>query len=91
MNKKDNKAVFTGKVCHGWEYTELFYKYRGYDYSITIYNNGYMSDKTPKEQHAAAQQEIDNRILHINDKPQLWNNDALKAFNEFYDYLDSTK
>ncbi len=91
MNGKDNKAVFIGKVRHGWEYTELFYKYRGYNYSITIYNNGYMNDKTPKEQHAAAQKEIDNKILRINDKPQLWNDDALKALNEFYDYLDSTE
>lgn len=91
MTTKDNKAVYIGKVRRGWQVTELFYKYRGYDYSVIVYNNGYMNDKTLIEQHTAAQKDIDNKILHINDAPPAWDNDALKAFNEFYDYLDSTK
>lgn len=88
MTTKDNKAVYIGKVRHGWQVTELFYKYRDYDYSVTIYNNGYMNDKTLKEQHAAAQKAIDEKILHINDAPPAWNNDALNAFNTSYDLFN---
>lgn len=81
------EAKYIGKVHQGWQHTELFYKYRGYNYSITVHNNGYMDDKGIKEMHRIQQNIIDERIEHKDDPIPEWKYEgsAQEAFDLFYD------
>ena len=82
------KAKYTGCVHEGWEHTWLFYEYRGHEYSIIKHNNGYM-DKSLRQQHEEEQRKIDERIEHENDPIPEWNDSAMKAFEDFYNYLEN--
>ena len=46
---------------------ELFYEYRGKEYMLTVYNNGYMQEPLYK-QHAEEQLKID-KIIENENKP----------------------
>ena len=46
---------------------ELFYEYRGKEYMLTVYNNGYMQESLYK-QHAEEQLKID-KIIENENKP----------------------
>ena len=46
---------------------ELFYEYRGKEYMLTLYNNGYMQEPLYK-QHAEEQLKID-KIIENENKP----------------------
>ena len=62
------KAHLIGKryIKNGYV-TELFYEYRGKEYMLTAYNNGYMQEPLYK-QHAEEQLKID-KIIENENKP----------------------
>ena len=62
------KARLIGKryIKNGYA-KELFYEYRGKEYMLTVYNNGYMQEPLYK-QHAEEQLKID-KIIENENKP----------------------
>lgn len=66
--------------------TDLIYEYRGKTYLITAYDNGY--EETLRDQHKKEQARIDDEL----DNPQPikpYTGDADKAFNKFFEYLET--
>ena len=88
-----NKAKFVAAVRknpfdrHAWEHTELVYEYRGYTYIVTKDNNGYMGESLAA-QHRKEQAAIDYKIAHKDDPIPEWNDDAQKAFELFWEYVE---
>nr|DAZ68017.1 MAG TPA: hypothetical protein [Caudoviricetes sp.] len=64
------KANLIGKryIKNGYA-TELFYEYRGKEYMLTAYNNGYMEDSLYKR-HKEEQYKIDEMIKNENKSVQ---------------------
>ena len=62
----EHKARLIGKrrIKNGYA-TELFYQYRGKEYMLTVYNNGYMQEPLYKL-HKEEQQKIDKAIENAN-------------------------
>ena len=85
----ETKAVYKGCVNDGWQHTELFYEYKGHQYSITKHNNGYM-DKNLKEQHEEQQRRIDELIKHENDPIPEWKYEGStqEGFDQFWNYVE---
>ena len=63
-----HKARLIGKryIKNGYA-VELFYEYRGKEYMLTVYNNGYMQEPLYK-QHEKEQLKID-KIIENENKP----------------------
>ena len=82
------KAKYKGCFSDTWKYTELRYEYRGYDYLVTKYNNGYMAESL-RQQHEEAQRKIDEKIAHQNDAIPEWTYEgsAEEGFDVFFDYV----
>ena len=81
-------ATYKGCVHDGWEHTELLFEYRGHEYIITKHNNGCMG-KTLKQQHEEEQRRIDEMIAHENDPIQEYTGEAEKAFDMFWNYVET--
>lgn len=79
------KARLIGKryIKNGYA-TELVYEYRGKEYMLTAYNNGYMEEPLYK-QHAEEQLKIDKIIENKNKPIELGTFDI----NEIFDILES--
>lgn len=84
------KATYKGCVHDGWEHTELFYGYRGHEYSVTKDNNGYMG-KSLRQQHEENQRRIDELIEHENDPLAEYTGEAEKAFDMLWNYFETGK
>lgn len=84
------KATYKGCVHDGWKHTELFYEYRGHEYTVTKHNNGCL-DKSLKQQHEEAQAEIDYKIEHESDPIPKWKYEgsAEEGFDLFWEYINT--
>jgi len=83
------KAKYIGCAHDGWQHTELFYEYRGHEYTVTKHNNGYM-DKSLRQQHEDEQRRIDKLIEHQNDEIPEWKYEgsAQEGFDTFLKYVN---
>ena len=68
--------------------TYLIYNYRGREYMITAYNNGY--SESLSSQHRYEQQQID-RELEKQNQPEAYTGEVEKALDMLYDIWEQQK
>ena len=88
MTKK-YPAKYIGCAHDGWERTELYYEYKGYEYAVIKYNNGCM-DAPLYIQHKTEQEKIDDWIKKKSKPIKEWKYEgsAEEGFDIFMEYVD---
>ena len=82
------KAKFLFAYSPSWQYTDIYYEYRGYKYSVVKYNNGCL-DEPLREQHKREQRKIDELIEEKSKPIEPVSNDVCEAFDKLYNYFET--
>ena len=83
------KAIFIGKTRdkHNAYLTYLFYVYRGQQYMVVDYENGY--SESLSTQHNREQKHIDEMIERKSEPIKEYSNAVEDAINMLYEYWES--